>query len=333
MFTYILLFVAIVGWGLFLYSLKTKKQNKLQLQPLEVFNAQASEKESNLNKEMERLSIVARQTENAIMIMDPDGNIEWVNEGFTKMYGYTFEEFTAELGTNIRQTSFNSDIEEKIYKCTKLGQSVTYEALNITKNGQELWTHTSLTPIYNDNGDLAYLAAIDSDISRRKESSDELLKAIEQLSSRINKLSEQQKELIKSSSEMMERIEASGHLLEDTISVVKFINETSDKIKILGFNASIEAANMQSMVNNFNKSGFSGNGFRIIATEIIKLSEDFKKQASRVSNVMDELRVSYDHIGNHRVTSDNVSTSFFQTVNEVRKELLKVEMVADRLNN
>lgn len=38
-------------------------------------------------KQTELLSIVATQTENAIMIMDPEGNIEWINEGFTRMYG------------------------------------------------------------------------------------------------------------------------------------------------------------------------------------------------------------------------------------------------------
>ena len=39
---------------------------------------------------------------------------------------------------------------------------VTYEALNITVSGKEIWTHTSLNPILNEQGELVHLATIDS---------------------------------------------------------------------------------------------------------------------------------------------------------------------------
>ena len=37
------------------------------------------------NKELEKLSIVASETDNGIMIMDCNGNLEWINEGLTKL--------------------------------------------------------------------------------------------------------------------------------------------------------------------------------------------------------------------------------------------------------
>jgi hypothetical protein len=43
-----------------------------------------------INKELEKLSIVASQTDNAVVIMDNQGNVEWINRGFTNMSGFTF---------------------------------------------------------------------------------------------------------------------------------------------------------------------------------------------------------------------------------------------------
>ncbi len=326
--TFILTSSSIIGWILYIIEKKKRTTETVEIALInESIGNMVDSAQSD--KEMERLSIVARQTENAIMIMDPDGNIEWVNEGFTRMYGYTYSEFVSKLGSNIRQTSFNGAIEERLYSCTHLGKPVFYEALNITKNGEAIWTHTSLTPIYDDAGKLAYLATIDSDISRRKESGDELLKAIEHLSSRINKLSVEQKKLIHHTAKMMEDIGESAKLLEESTYIARFINDISDKIKILGLNASIEAATIQI---NGNGSRYTTNGFRVISREIIKLSEDSKKQASNIDNVMSKLQTAFGNLESNRTMVNEVASTFFDTVKEVKSELVRVEHVADKLN-
>ena len=43
-------------------------------------------------KTVARLSLVARQMSNGVLITDMDGRIEWVNEGFTRMTGFTPED-------------------------------------------------------------------------------------------------------------------------------------------------------------------------------------------------------------------------------------------------
>ncbi|MDG4871023.1 PAS domain-containing protein, partial [Guyparkeria sp. 1SP6A2] len=39
-----------------------------------------------------RLSLVAKNTSNGVVITDARGNIEWINDGFTRLSGYTFAE-------------------------------------------------------------------------------------------------------------------------------------------------------------------------------------------------------------------------------------------------
>jgi PAS domain S-box-containing protein len=121
------------------------------------------------NIELERLSLVARKTDNAIMIMDAVGNIQWLNECFTRIYNYTFEEFIEARGSNILQTSFNPDIKNTLEECIKTKKSVFYEALNITGDGKGIWTQTTLTPVLNSNCEIIHLLTIDSDITQRKE--------------------------------------------------------------------------------------------------------------------------------------------------------------------
>lgn len=104
--------------------------------------------------EMERLSIVTKQTDNAIMLMDAGGNIQWLNDGFTRMYEYTFDQFIRIRGGNILQTSFNPMVRQCMQQCVETKKPAYYEAINETPSGKQIWTHTSLTPVLNDNNEI-----------------------------------------------------------------------------------------------------------------------------------------------------------------------------------
>jgi PAS domain S-box-containing protein len=121
------------------------------------------------NIELERLSLVARKTDNAIMIMDSEGNIQWINECFTRIYNYALSDFIKARGSNLVQTSFNPDIKNTLLKCKQTKKSVFYEAYNITADGKGIWTQTTLTPVLDINCNITHLLTIDSDITQLKE--------------------------------------------------------------------------------------------------------------------------------------------------------------------
>ncbi len=122
----------------------------------------------DINKELEKLSIVASETDNAIMIMDAKGNFKWINNSLTQTYGYTLEQIIKERGENIINSSSNPDIKIIIDNCIKNKKSEIYESFVITKSGIKKWAQTTLTPIIDDNGNVSKLIAIDSDISKIK---------------------------------------------------------------------------------------------------------------------------------------------------------------------
>lgn len=170
-------------------------------QQKEEIQAQADTLES-ANKELEKLSIVAAKTDNAVIITDSEGNIEWVNDAFTRMFGYKFEEFIAVKGTNIKNASVSSEISDIIDECLKQKHTVTYESYFLTKDNTKIWLQTTLTPTFDDNNNIVKLIAVDSDITKSKEAEIKIQAQAEELRSANDLLKERQEEILQQAEEL-----------------------------------------------------------------------------------------------------------------------------------
>ena len=115
-------------------------------------------------------------TNNSVIITNASGEIEWVNEGFTRLTGFTFEEVTKIKGTNLVNISGNNDVVDFIMQCVTQKISVIYSAVNTTKAGKGRWVQTALTPILDNNGNVSRLIAIGSDITEIKQAEQEIKK-------------------------------------------------------------------------------------------------------------------------------------------------------------
>jgi len=156
-----------------------EKNEELHQQNEEIL-AQKDELE-RINSMLEKLSIVASETDNAVMIMDKDGNFEWINEGFVRLYGYNFDEFVEILGKNIFSVSSNDNIKQILEKCKTEKISVIYESQTKAKNNSNIWVQTTLTPILDSFNKITKFVAIDSDIRKLKEYEYELSSKNEQI--------------------------------------------------------------------------------------------------------------------------------------------------------
>ena len=161
------------------YLNKQKVNNQLSEQYVAI-NAQKDEIQNQskqlemANTELEKLSIVASETDNAVSIMDVRGNFEWVNAGFTRMYGYTLQLLRNELHDNIIGASGNEEVERVINQIINTKQTGSYQNLNKTRAGNEIWAQTTITPILNENNEVIKLISIDTDITIEKKSEIEI---------------------------------------------------------------------------------------------------------------------------------------------------------------
>ena len=129
---------------------------------------------AEINIELEKLSIVASETDNAVTIANADGKIEWVNAGFTRMLGYSLEEYKNLKGEEIIKLSGDEKIEQLINDSVKAKKSGIFETLNTTKDGKEIWVQSTLTPILDEKTNVKKIVIIDTDITLRKHAEDEI---------------------------------------------------------------------------------------------------------------------------------------------------------------
>lgn len=131
-------------------------------------------------EELAKLSLVASKTDNAVIITDSDGYIEWVNEGFVRLTGYTFAEAIGKKPGHLLQGAQSSpETVRKISAMLKSALPFTEEILNYHKDGRVYWVSLNVTPIFDDKGKLVRFISIESDITQRKQAEEALQAAKE----------------------------------------------------------------------------------------------------------------------------------------------------------
>jgi PAS domain S-box-containing protein len=120
-------------------------------------------------EELEKLSLVASETINGVLICDPESNIEWVNEGFTRITGYSLAEVrNRRAGDVLKGEKTNMATIYNARERVRTGQGFEVELLVYNREGNELWISVSNTPIVDENGRLLKQIEIFTDISDKK---------------------------------------------------------------------------------------------------------------------------------------------------------------------
>jgi len=167
-------------------TLITEKNYELQNQKEEILTQ--AEELKFINSELEKLSIVASKTDNAVVITDKDGNFEWINDGFTRLYGYTYNDLVNSNMTNIFEVSSNPDIKNVLQICINEKKSISYETYSKSKDNKNIWVQTTLTPIIDINGKIEKLIAIDSNIHKLKDAENEIRHQNEEITAQKEEL-------------------------------------------------------------------------------------------------------------------------------------------------
>jgi PAS domain S-box-containing protein len=116
-----------------------------------------------------KLALVAGRTENAVIITDREGKIEWVNDAFSRMTGYTLEEVLGRthvslLGGPETVAATVDFMEQRI----RAGEGFRTEVLNYAKSGRQYWVAVEVQPVHDDQGRFTNFMAVETDISERK---------------------------------------------------------------------------------------------------------------------------------------------------------------------
>jgi len=135
-------------------------------------------------KELERLSLIARETQNLVIITTPDEKIKWVNKAFEKSTGYTLEEVKGKNPNILQGPETDSRTVARIAQKIEEGEPFAERILNYTKDGKPYWLNMNITPLKNNAGEITEFFSIQEDVTdqvemeqKLKEQTDRLMEA------------------------------------------------------------------------------------------------------------------------------------------------------------
>jgi PAS domain S-box-containing protein len=126
-------------------------------------------------QQLERLSQVARQSTNGVIITDIDGQVQWVNEGFTRISGYPLDEMLGRKPGNLLQgAQTDPDTVVRIRAAVAARQPFNESLVNYTRSGEPYWINIDCNPLTDNHGQVYGFMAIESDITAQKRAEDAL---------------------------------------------------------------------------------------------------------------------------------------------------------------
>jgi PAS domain S-box-containing protein len=119
-----------------------------------------------MTRDLERLAMVAKRTSNAVYFADTEWRIHWINEGFTRMCGFSATEAVGLrpselLHSPLADPATASTIDSKV----ALDQRVNIQVLQRSKGGRDFWVDLEVITIFGNDGRITGYMSVQSDIT------------------------------------------------------------------------------------------------------------------------------------------------------------------------
>ena len=118
---------------------------------------------------LQKLSRAVEQSPTMVLITDAAGAIEYVNEEFTEVTGYTLEEVRGRTPSILNAGETAPDFYQDMWRTIQSGEDWHGEMRNRTKSGQPYWTTLSISPILDESNVITHYIGVSEDISKQKD--------------------------------------------------------------------------------------------------------------------------------------------------------------------
>jgi PAS domain S-box-containing protein len=123
-------------------------------------------------QEINKLSMVAKNTNNGVIMLDVERKITWTNEAMVKRSGYSLDELVGNSPRIFQFEGTDPKTVEYVYNQLINLEPVTTEILHQSKSGNLYWINLNIQPIFNDDNQHLGFMAVEFDITERKQFED-----------------------------------------------------------------------------------------------------------------------------------------------------------------
>ncbi|MCF8391579.1 MAG: PAS domain S-box protein [Bacteroidales bacterium] len=127
------------------------------------------------------LSNIVEQSPATIVITDLAGNIEYVNQAFTRITGYSSEEAIGQNPRILNSGKNDPQIFIDLWETISNGETWIGDFINTRKNGEEYYERAIISPTHNEDGQIVNYFAIKEDITAQRLAEQELKRSEQEL--------------------------------------------------------------------------------------------------------------------------------------------------------
>jgi PAS domain S-box-containing protein len=148
---------------------------------IEALEAELAEVKAQLNRSRsenqhknsieQKLSLVATHARNGVVMINAEGKVEWVNESFTRLTGYTLKEVASKkYGSYYNQDLTPQDAGNQLYYRLLQHEPFTDEIKVRHKDGYHLWLQADVNPVFDEEKQVTGYISVESEITEHKSS-------------------------------------------------------------------------------------------------------------------------------------------------------------------
>lgn len=130
-------------------------------------------------EEYKKLSLAVEQSPASVIITSPKGEIEFVNDKFCEVTGYSKEEVIGKNPRILKSNHQDKGFYTNLWNTILSGKEWSGELQNKKKNGELYWESALISPLIDKNGNITSFIAVKENITGRKLEQEELVKAKE----------------------------------------------------------------------------------------------------------------------------------------------------------
>ena len=119
-------------------------------------------------KQLTKLSQAVSQSPVSIIITDTQGTIEYVNQAFERITGFSQADAVGQNPRLFRSGKTPNTTYEKLWETISSGEPWEGELMNLRKDKSPYWVQAGISPVKDDEGQVTHFVAIEEDISLRK---------------------------------------------------------------------------------------------------------------------------------------------------------------------
>lgn len=131
--------------------------------------------------ETRKLSLVASKTDNAVIITDALGNIEWANQSYSRLTGRRLAQVARQpLLEFLASPDADPAALDRIKSALAAAEPVSTEAIQLAADDRRFHVHLDVQPVVGDEGHVENFIVIATDITARVETEHQLRRAKEE---------------------------------------------------------------------------------------------------------------------------------------------------------